>query len=78
MEEGELIEIFGDTPLEECARRGPKRKALAGKIANSTRVSSPYEILGALSYISKRLATTLRSWRLRSNSSSKGEWSKYA
>nr|WP_269465933.1 MULTISPECIES: adenylyl-sulfate kinase [Rhizobium] len=44
---GELIEILVDTPLEECARRDPKglyRKALAGKIANFTGVSSPYEI----------------------------------
>ncbi|RFB83347.1 adenylyl-sulfate kinase [Rhizobium leguminosarum bv. trifolii] len=47
MEEGEFIEIFVDTPLEECARRDPKglyRKAFAGKIANFTGVSSPYEI----------------------------------
>ncbi|APG94497.1 sulfate adenylyltransferase subunit CysN [Sinorhizobium americanum] len=46
MEEGEFIEIFVDTPLEECARRDPKglyQKALAGKIANFTGVSSPYE-----------------------------------
>ncbi|WP_018237891.1 sulfate adenylyltransferase subunit CysN [Ensifer sp. BR816] len=46
MEEGEFIEIFVDTPLEECARRDPKglyEKALAGKIANFTGVSSPYE-----------------------------------
>ncbi|WP_046117189.1 sulfate adenylyltransferase subunit CysN [Ensifer aridi] len=47
MEEGEFIEIFIDTPLEECARRDPKglyEKALAGKIANFTGVSSPYEV----------------------------------
>lgn len=47
MEEGEFIEIFVDTPLEECARRDPKglyEKALAGKIANFTGVSSPYEV----------------------------------
>ncbi|WOS66989.1 MULTISPECIES: bifunctional sulfate adenylyltransferase/adenylyl-sulfate kinase NodQ [Sinorhizobium] len=46
MEEGEFIEIFVDTPIDECARRDPKglyRKALAGKIANFTGVSSPYE-----------------------------------
>ncbi|ASY72195.1 adenylylsulfate kinase [Sinorhizobium fredii USDA 205] len=46
MEECEFIEIFVDTPLEECARRDPKglyEKALAGKIANFTGVSSPYE-----------------------------------
>ncbi|WP_331375567.1 bifunctional sulfate adenylyltransferase/adenylyl-sulfate kinase NodQ [Sinorhizobium chiapasense] len=46
MEKGEFIEIFVDTPLEECARRDPKglyEKALAGKIANFTGISSPYE-----------------------------------
>jgi bifunctional enzyme CysN/CysC len=46
MEEGEFIEIFVDTPLDECARRDPKglyEKALAGKIANFTGISSPYE-----------------------------------
>ncbi len=43
---GEFIEIFVDTPIEECARRDPKglyRKALAGEIKNFTGVSSPYE-----------------------------------
>ncbi|WP_018240587.1 sulfate adenylyltransferase subunit CysN [Ensifer sp. BR816] len=47
MDEGEFIEIFVDTPIEECARRDPKglyEKALAGKIANFTGVSSPYEV----------------------------------
>lgn len=47
MEKGEFIEIFVDTPLEECARRDPKglyEKALAGKISNFTGISSPYEV----------------------------------
>ncbi|WFU92099.1 sulfate adenylyltransferase subunit CysN (plasmid) [Rhizobium sp. CC1099] len=47
MEEDEFIEIFVDTPLDECARRDPKglyEKAFAGKIANFTGVSSPYEV----------------------------------
>ncbi|WP_312366496.1 sulfate adenylyltransferase subunit CysN [Ensifer sp.] len=46
MAEGEFIEIFVDTPIEECARRDPKglyEKARAGKIANFTGISSPYE-----------------------------------
>ncbi|SOC83140.1 bifunctional enzyme CysN/CysC [Ensifer adhaerens] len=46
MEEGEFIEIFVDTPIEECARRDPKglyKKAREGKIANFTGISSPYE-----------------------------------
>ena len=45
-EPGEFIEIFVDTPIEECARRDPKglyKKALAGEIKNFTGVSSPYE-----------------------------------
>jgi bifunctional enzyme CysN/CysC len=46
MPEGEFVEIFVDTPLEECARRDPKglyRRALAGELANFTGLSSPYE-----------------------------------
>jgi bifunctional enzyme CysN/CysC len=44
--EGEFIEIFVDTPLEECIRRDPKglyKKALAGEIPNFTGVGSVYE-----------------------------------
>ncbi|HEX4197692.1 MAG TPA: sulfate adenylyltransferase subunit CysN [Caulobacteraceae bacterium] len=44
--EGEFIEIFVDTPLEDCIARDPKGlyvKAKAGQIANFTGVSSPYE-----------------------------------
>ncbi|MBB4189086.1 bifunctional enzyme CysN/CysC [Sinorhizobium terangae] len=47
MDEGEFIEVFVDTPLEECARRDPKglyEKAFAGKIANFTGITSPYEM----------------------------------
>jgi len=46
MEEGEFIEVFVDTPLEECMRRDPKglyAKAVRGAIQNFTGVSSPYE-----------------------------------
>ena len=46
LEEGEFIEIFVDTPFEECARRDPKglyAKALRGEIKNFTGVDSPYE-----------------------------------
>ena len=46
MEEGEFVEIFVDTPFEECARRDPKglyAKALRGEIKNFTGVDSPYE-----------------------------------
>ncbi|WP_157015025.1 sulfate adenylyltransferase subunit CysN [Mesorhizobium xinjiangense] len=47
MEEGEFIEVFVDTPFEECAKRDPKglyAKALKGEIKNFTGVDSPYEV----------------------------------
>jgi bifunctional enzyme CysN/CysC len=43
---GEFLEVFVDTPLEECAARDPKglyQKAMAGQIQNFTGVSAPYE-----------------------------------
>lgn len=43
--EGEFIEVFMDTPLEECERRDPKglyRLARAGKLLNFTGIDSPY------------------------------------
>jgi bifunctional enzyme CysN/CysC len=46
LEEGEFVEIFVDTPFEECARRDPKglyARALRGEIKNFTGVDSPYE-----------------------------------
>ncbi len=46
VEEGDFIEIFVDTPLEECIRRDPKglyAKAKAGRIKNFTGFDSPYE-----------------------------------
>jgi bifunctional enzyme CysN/CysC len=44
--EGEFIEVFIDTPIEECVRRDPKglyAKAKAGKIKNFTGFDAPYE-----------------------------------
>ena len=44
--EDEFVEIFVDTPLEDCIARDPKglyAKALAGEIKNFTGVGSPYE-----------------------------------
>ncbi|GLQ92633.1 adenylyl-sulfate kinase [Dyella acidisoli] len=44
--DGEFLEVFVDTPLEECERRDPKglyRKARAGEISNFTGIDSPYE-----------------------------------
>ena len=44
--EGNFIEIYVSTPLEECERRDIKglyRKAREGKIPNFTGISSPYE-----------------------------------
>jgi bifunctional enzyme CysN/CysC len=44
--EGDFIEVFVDTPIEECRRRDPKAlyaKADAGLIKNFTGVDAPYE-----------------------------------
>jgi bifunctional enzyme CysN/CysC len=44
--EGEFIEIFVDTPIEEAERRDPKglyRKARRGELKNFTGIDSPYE-----------------------------------
>jgi bifunctional enzyme CysN/CysC len=46
MKKGEFVEVFVDTPFEECVRRDPKglyAKALKGEIDNFTGVDSPYE-----------------------------------
>jgi len=46
LSEGEFIEVFVDTPLEECERRDPKglyKKARAGQIKDFTGIDSPYE-----------------------------------
>jgi bifunctional enzyme CysN/CysC len=46
MPEGEFIEVFVDTPIEDCAARDPKglyAKAMRGEIANFTGIDSPYE-----------------------------------
>ncbi|TXI49635.1 MAG: sulfate adenylyltransferase subunit CysN [Lysobacter sp.] len=45
--DGEFVEVFVDTPLEEAERRDVKglyAKARAGKIPNFTGIDSPYEI----------------------------------
>jgi len=42
----EFLEIFVDTPIEQCIARDPKglyRRALAGEIKNFTGVDQPYE-----------------------------------
>ena len=46
MPDGQFVEVFVDTPFEECARRDPKglyARALKGEIKNFTGVDSPYE-----------------------------------
>jgi bifunctional enzyme CysN/CysC len=43
---GEFLEIFVDTPIEECRRRDPKGlyvKADSGQLRNFTGVDAPYE-----------------------------------
>lgn len=47
MPAGDFIEVFVDTPIEECMRRDPKglyAKAKAGAIKNFTGFDAPYEI----------------------------------
>lgn len=47
MEGKEFVEVFVDTPFEECARRDPKglyARALKGEVKNFTGVDSPYEV----------------------------------
>jgi bifunctional enzyme CysN/CysC len=44
--EGEFLEVFVDTPLDECEMRDPKglyAKARGGALANFTGIDSPYE-----------------------------------
>ena len=46
VEDGEFIEIFVDTPIDECRRRDPKglyARADAGELRNFTGVDAPYE-----------------------------------
>jgi bifunctional enzyme CysN/CysC len=43
---GEFIEIYVDTPVDECRRRDPKglyQRADAGQIRNFTGIDAPYE-----------------------------------
>ncbi len=64
-----FIEVFIDTPLEECIRRDPKglyAKAMAGRIPNFTGVDSPYEapedpelVLPTVGQTADRLANAL-------------------
>jgi bifunctional enzyme CysN/CysC len=44
--EGEFLEVFVDTPIDEAIKRDPKglyAKALKGEIAHFTGITSPYE-----------------------------------
>jgi bifunctional enzyme CysN/CysC len=46
IEPAAFLEIFVDTPIDECIRRDPKglyAKAQAGRIGNFTGLDSPYE-----------------------------------
>lgn len=46
VEDAEFVEVFLDTPLEECERRDPKglyKKARSGEIRNFTGIDSAYE-----------------------------------
>ena len=44
--DGEFLEVYIDTPIEECRRRDPKglyKKADSGQLKNFTGIDSPYE-----------------------------------
>ena len=46
VDESEFIEVFVDTPVEDCIRRDPKglyAKAKAGQLKNFTGIDAPYE-----------------------------------
>ncbi|MFK4259146.1 sulfate adenylyltransferase subunit CysN [Agrobacterium tumefaciens] len=69
---GEFIEVFVDTPLEDCSKRDPKglyAKALRGEIANFTGIGSVYEPpdspdvhLKTTESTAEELATTIETW----------------
>jgi bifunctional enzyme CysN/CysC len=47
VQDGEFLEVFVDTPIDECIRRDPKglyAKAKAGQIKNFTGFDAPYEL----------------------------------
>jgi bifunctional enzyme CysN/CysC len=47
VEESEFLEVFVDTPVEDCIKRDPKglyAKAKAGQLKNFTGVDAPYEV----------------------------------
>lgn len=70
--DNEFIEVFVDTPFDECAKRDPKglyARALKGEIKNFTGVDSPYEIperadvhLKTLNRSPEELADELEAW----------------
>ncbi len=69
---GEFVEVFVDTPLEECERRDTKglyAKARAGLIPNFTGIDSPYErpehaemVLDTMQLSSETLAERISSY----------------
>ena len=73
--DGEFVEVFVDTPFEECVNRDPKglySRALKGEIKNFTGVDSPYETperadvrLQTLNRSAEELADELEAWLKR-------------
>jgi len=74
----EFVEIYVDTPLEECMRRDPKglyARAKEGKIKNFTGIDSPYEVPespeivvsagdGSPEEVAQQIVTSLRDRRI--------------
>jgi bifunctional enzyme CysN/CysC len=78
MAPGEFVEVFVDTPFEECARRDTKglyARALKGEIKNFTGVDSPYEApenpeihLKTLGRSTEEMVETLEQWLIERDS----------
>ena len=67
--EDRFVEVFVDTPLEECERRDPKglyAKARSGEIKNFTGIDDPYEPPVCCEVTLKTIASTAQenAWRI--------------
>ena len=80
LEDGEFIEIFVDTPLEEAERRDVKglyKKARAGELKNFTGIDSPYEPPTNPEITVNTVRVDAERWRRKNNSILGGTWCNY-
>jgi bifunctional enzyme CysN/CysC len=62
-----FLEVFVDTPIEECARRDPKglyARARAGRLTGMTGENAPYEAPGAAEFVIRSEPTEVSARRL--------------